>query len=56
MPIYEYKCECEKTFDEMLSIKDRDNPVKCDCGKVAKRVITTGNLIGFDKYGRSKLD
>jgi hypothetical protein len=37
----------------MLNINDRNKPIKCECGKEAKKVITTGNLIGFDKYGRS---
>jgi putative FmdB family regulatory protein len=55
MPYYDFKCECGKTFEENLAIVDRDNPIKCECGKDATRQsVSTVNLLGFDKLGRSK--
>jgi len=34
MPLYEYQCKkCEKKFETLVSLKDRDDPAKCpDCG------------------------
>lgn len=40
--IYEFKCnDCEKTFERILRISDRDTEQKCDCGSInTKRVIS----------------
>lgn len=46
MPIYDYKCKCEKTFDKLVTFSERDN-VKCECNKKAKRCISAPNLNGF---------
>jgi putative FmdB family regulatory protein len=53
MAIYEFKCQCGNTFEEIISIVDRNNTVKCKCGKKANRNISTPTLIGFDKNGSS---
>lgn len=53
MPTYDFKCKCGKTFTELLSITDRDKPVKCKCGKKAERTISLPNISGFDELGRS---
>lgn len=53
MPTYEFKCKCGKTFEEILSIDKRNEPVKCKCGKQTTRNITAPNLTGFDNLGRS---
>jgi len=37
--IYEYKCDCGKEFEEIVSVDDRDN-VYCSCGKKAKRKLS----------------
>ena len=37
MPIYCFKCNCGKTFEKVLPMKDCMKPQKCDCGKVADR-------------------
>ena len=40
MPNYAFKCEkCEHTFDEMLSLSDRDLPLKKPCPKCKKKKI-----------------
>jgi len=40
MPNYAFKCEkCEHTFDEMLSLNDRDAPIKKPCPNCKKKKI-----------------
>jgi putative FmdB family regulatory protein len=40
MPNYAFKCEkCEYTFDEMLSLSNRDEPLKKPCPKCKKKKI-----------------
>ena len=40
MPNYAFKCEkCEHTFDEMLSLSNRDEPLKKPCHKCKKKKI-----------------
>lgn len=53
MPFYEFKCSCGKKFTELLKIEERNNIVKCECGKTGKKIISLPSLTGFDKYGRS---
>jgi len=53
MPIYDYKCKCGREFNRLLTIDKRNNEIKCQCGKVADRSISTPTLIGFDKNGSS---
>ena len=47
MPVYSFKClDCDNRFDEVLTIKDRNNPVKCkscDSGNT-QRTITKVNF------------
>ena len=46
MPTYSYRCECGKTFDRILRLKDFDTPQMCVCGKQASRVIMAPAVIG----------
>ena len=40
MPNYAFKCEkCEYTFDEMLSLSDRDAPTKKPCPQCKKKKV-----------------
>lgn len=39
MPLYEFHCDCGKTFDKLVSIEKRDD-VLCNCG--AKPTIKIG--------------
>jgi putative FmdB family regulatory protein len=40
MPNYAFKCEsCEYSFDEMLSLSNRDNPIKNPCPKCNKKKV-----------------
>jgi putative FmdB family regulatory protein len=53
MPEYSFVCnKCEHEFSEILSIKDRDNKVKCPkcSSKKTKRVISAAyvQFIGSD--------
>jgi putative FmdB family regulatory protein len=52
MPIYEYKCnECEHTFDDYLSVSDRDKPLKqpCpECGVKAVSKLVSATTMGVD--------
>lgn len=45
MPFYDYECpKCGSNFDRMLPISRYDEPQTCDCGSVAKKVISA---VGF---------
>ena len=53
MPEYSFVCtKCEHEFSEILSIKDRDNKIKCPkcSSKKTKRVISVAyvQFIGSD--------
>ena len=40
MPIYEYKCnECEHTFEDYLSVSNRDKPLKKPCPECGVREV-----------------
>lgn len=52
MPIYDYKCECGKTKQNVLA-KFSDT-IKCECGKEMERCISAPNIGGMDNLGRSK--
>lgn len=46
MPLADYLCECGKTT-EHLRVGPLPTHVKCDCGKIAKRIISmTGHHVG----------
>lgn len=38
MPIYEYRCPCDKVFEKLVKYSDRDKPQTCECGKQSNRV------------------
>lgn len=40
MPIYEYRCSnCDHTFEDMLSIADREKPLKKACPGCGKKKV-----------------
>ena len=46
MPMYDYACsECGAEFDAICSIAERDDPQPCECGEIAKRVMSGGNFM-----------
>ena len=50
MPLYEYNCDCGKSFEALKSIAGRHNTI-CECGKVAKLKISAWGRVliaGFD--------
>lgn len=58
MPIYNFKCNCGKEYEELVPIYT--NTFKCTCGKEANKVPSLSNfhLKGSDwakdNYGLSK--
>lgn len=40
MPTYEYACGCGAMFDRVLPIKDYDKPQTCECGAVARKLVS----------------
>lgn len=38
MPIYEYKCQCDKIFEKLVKYEDRNRCQNCECGKPAMRI------------------
>jgi len=58
MPVYEFECEkCHKII-EKITIKLKPDIITCDCGGVAKRIISGFNFIlvgsGWSKDGYEK--
>lgn len=52
---YEYKCsKCGDVEIDVRPISKRDDSKKHHCGGFLIREISQFNLIGFDKWGRSK--
>lgn len=43
MPLYEYECPCGREFDRVLPIAECDSEQTCECGNIAKKVITLGH-------------
>ena len=52
MPIYEYYCEsCEHSFEELLSVSERDEPTKESCPICEENTVKKGvslTLMGAD--------
>lgn len=56
MPLYDYKCECGYEFEEVRTIKERNNVTCSNCGSKPKRVFKTVRFINDvvrvdNKYG-----
>lgn len=46
MPNYDYKClTCDKKFDKVVSIENRDEQTCEDCGEKVERQITFGGMV-----------
>lgn len=43
-PLYDYKCQCGKSFDDFKPMKDRDSSECPSCGKLAKKIP---NVVNF---------
>lgn len=46
MPLYEYECECGRTFEAIRSIEDRHNAV-CECGRTPKLKVSAWARVMF---------
>jgi len=46
MPLYDFECECGKVTEHYAGINEKRMP--CDCGKTAKRIISTRYYINPD--------
>jgi len=55
MPLYEYRCDsCEKTFEVIRRITEKDD-VKCpECGRKAKKQVTGFALGGAGDGGSTR--
>lgn len=61
MPIYQYKCDCGKVYDEFMSMADRKERIKCECGKFAKFIFSRVTAVahyplGHPRVGRGRRD
>lgn len=45
MPVYEYLCQCGKSFDRYLPLEKYKEPQNCDCGKVAEKQISRPMMV-----------
>lgn len=50
MPLYDFKCEKDHIFERHVPLKDFAAQQFCDCGEVARRVISTP-MISVDSVG-----
>jgi len=50
MPIYEYKCECNKEKEVRLSYSDIDQPQVCECGIVMRKKMSVSSFV-MGPYG-----
>lgn len=48
MPTYSYLCDCGKEQDQFFKIAEKPDTVPCECGGVAKKVLSAGLVIGDD--------
>jgi len=45
MPIYQYRCgKCKKIFEVYDNIKNSDYNTICECGYIAKKIISVSNF------------
>lgn len=62
MPIYQYHCAaCDKTTELFMSMADRKEKVKCECGKFAKFKFSNVTPVahyplGHPRVGRGRRD
>lgn len=59
MPLYSYKCDCGKTRDVLLTVKEMEKPTKavkyeltCDCGKLMHQYFSSAPGIRTDTKNR----
>ena len=44
MPLYNYHCECGKTFEAFRSMLESSSTSRCTCGQLARKSFTVPNL------------
>ena len=48
MPIFDFQCDkCNKTVEKIVSLKDSETPLNCDCdkkGKLFKKPVSQFNF------------
>lgn len=48
MPRYDYQCECGRRYEADQPYAERENPIPCECGKLATYVIARAPMIGAE--------
>jgi putative FmdB family regulatory protein len=48
MPLYQYACDCGKEQEQFFKMAEKPATVPCECGGVAKKVLSAGMVIGDD--------
>lgn len=52
MPTYEFECPSGHLTESYRSVDERNDPVRCDCGKLAQRVLSaTRGIVKFPAAG-----
>ena len=52
MPYYEFECAAGHLTDDYRTMETRNDPLRCDCGKLAHRVISaTQGIVKFPAAG-----
>jgi putative FmdB family regulatory protein len=46
LPVYEYKCSSGHIFEDFRKMEDRDEILRCKCGKLGKRILSQTHVNG----------
>jgi predicted SprT family Zn-dependent metalloprotease len=44
LPTYQYKCKCGQELEREFPLSDIKQRVRCECGRMARKVITVPNV------------
>ena len=50
MPLYTFRCRGGHTKERLRAMGRRDEPMRCECGATATRIIDAVNLYGRERY------
>lgn len=55
MPVYEYECKCGKVTEQTMSMADRKDKIKCECGKYATYKFSVSTVVAHYPLGHPRV-